>query len=296
MIRVLVASVLWGISGTAAQELFVRFKMDPMWLLWCRMLAGGLVLVAALILRGNLPRLKTLLASKRDVWHMIVYAIFGLGLVQMTYLLGISDGNAVAATVLQFLAPVLLSFYLAIKAAKVPRIGEMLTLILAVGGTVLLLSNGKLGTLVVPLSAIGWGLGSAVASAFNTYFPTRLIRSYGPILVVATASVFDGVVLGPLEITKSLPPMNQFADLLLIFIVVFGTALPWALFLSSLPHLAPVEAVVILGAEPISSAVVGVSLLNAPFGPLGLLGGLATILAVVQLTRSKDHDPVKPLF
>lgn len=227
---------------------------------------------------------------------MVIYAIFGLGLVQMTYLLGISDGNAVAATVLQFLAPIILSFYLAIKMAKVPHIGEVAALVLAVGGTVLLLSNGKLGTLVVPLSAVGWGLGSALASAFNTYFPMSLVRSYGPILVVATASVFDGAILGPFEITKSLPPMNQFAVLLLIFIVVFGTALPWALFLSSLPHLAPVEAIVILGAEPISSAVVGVSLLNAPFGPLGLLGGLATILAVVQLTRSKDQDQVKPLF
>jgi drug/metabolite transporter (DMT)-like permease len=99
---------------------------------------------------------------------MVIYAIFGLGLVQMTYLLGISDGNAVAATVLQFLAPIILSFYLAIKMTKVPHIGEVTALVLAVGGTVLLLSNGKLGTLVVPLSAVGWGLGSAVASALNT--------------------------------------------------------------------------------------------------------------------------------
>ena len=292
----MVASMLWGVSGTAAQELFARFKMDPMWLLWCRMFAGGLILVVALALRGNLPRLKVLLRSKGDVWRMAVYAIFGLGLVQMTYLLGISDGNAVAATVLQFLAPLILSFYLAIKAAKIPRLGEVVALLLAVGGTVLLLSNGKLGTLVVPLTAVGWGLWSAVASAFNTYYPTSLIKKYGPILVVAVASVFDGIVLGPFEATKSLPTMNLFADLLVIFIVLLGTAVPWALFLSSLPHLAPVEAVVILGAEPISSAVVGVTLLNAPFGPLGLLGGLATIFAVIQLARIKDKDLVKPIF
>ncbi len=254
-----------------------------MWLLWFRTLLSGIVLMAPSLRRSELPRLRALLTSSRDMVQIIIFSICGLLAVQLTYFLAISNGNAVSATILQYLSPLILTVFVAVKAMHLPSTKEISTLVLAVSGTALLLTDGHFGTMVVPKTAVYWGLASACFSAFYTYYPVQLIRKHGSQVVLGTGLLFGGLLLTPFELTKSFPPITTETILLLAFIVLFGSALSFHLYLGSLARLAPVEAILLASAEPISAAIVGVGFLAAPFGPIALVGGVLTLFAVTSV-------------
>jgi drug/metabolite transporter (DMT)-like permease len=187
---VLAGAALWGVSGNAAQELFRHGAVDPLWLVAVRMLAGGSGLLAGWRLAGHraLPRLRP-----GDAWRLVVFALAGLGPVQYTYLAAIRDGNAVAATLLQYLAPVLLMGWAAWRERRRPLWREIAGWLLAAGSTTVLLTDGRTGSLWVPPAAVAWGLASAVAAAFYTAYPRRLILRYGAIPVVGWGLVVGGL-------------------------------------------------------------------------------------------------------
>ena len=82
----------------------------------------------------------------------------------MTYYLAVEDSNAGIATVLQYTAPVMIMVLLALKNWKLPGKNEILALILAFGGTVLLATHGNLTQLSVSKTTLIFGLSSAVAA------------------------------------------------------------------------------------------------------------------------------------
>jgi len=54
---------------------------------------------------------------------------------------------------------------------------------LAMLGTFFLVTHGRLGALSITPLALFWGLASAVAAAFNSIQPGKLLRKYGASLV-----------------------------------------------------------------------------------------------------------------
>jgi hypothetical protein len=59
--------------------------------------------------------------------------------VQYTYFAAIKHGNAATATILQYLAPVFITGYAAIRAKRFPAVKEVVALVLAFVGTFFLL-------------------------------------------------------------------------------------------------------------------------------------------------------------
>lgn len=67
----------------------------------------------------------------------------GLMLMQHTYFAGIGAGNAAVATVIQYICPALVICWVALRRKKVPGMGDMFAVVLAVGG-VFLLATGEI--------------------------------------------------------------------------------------------------------------------------------------------------------
>ena len=75
------------------------------------------------------------LKDKSSLFSLLLFSLFGLFLNQLAYLSAIQETNAGTATVLQYVCPVGILAYTCIKDKVAPTIAEILSMILAIGGT-----------------------------------------------------------------------------------------------------------------------------------------------------------------
>ena len=162
---VLIGAVLWGISGTVAQYLFQYYGFSPEWLVVVRLLVSGTILLGLASLKGN-QKIWDIWKDKKDVPSLILFSIFGMLAVQYTFFAAIKYSNAATATVLQYLAPAMISCFIAIRAKRLPTIKECIAVVLALLGTFLLVTKGSMSSLSISGIALFWGLTSAVALAY----------------------------------------------------------------------------------------------------------------------------------
>ena len=108
---VLIGAVLWGISGTVAQYLFQYYGFSPEWLVVVRLLVSGTILLGLASLKGN-QKIWDIWKDKKDVPSLILFSIFGMLAVQYTFFAAIKYSNAATATVLQYLAPAMISCFI----------------------------------------------------------------------------------------------------------------------------------------------------------------------------------------
>ena len=133
VIFALCGGIGWGFSGACAQNLFDGYGLDPLWISSVRMLLAGLLLCvfALIVKRGAFLRLWR---SPKDLVWLFVVAIAGLAFCQITYLFAIKYSNAGTATVIQYIAPVMIVLFLCFKGGRAPLAKEVLAMFLVVGG------------------------------------------------------------------------------------------------------------------------------------------------------------------
>lgn len=282
---VLTAAVLWGLSGTLAQPLFQEKGISPVWLVTIRMLIAG----ALLLLLSAVRKPRQIFAIWRvpgDRNALILFGLFGMLMVQWTYFSAIDTGNAAIATLLQYLAPAIITIYLAFTTKKgvTPKI--LLSLLMAITGTFLLVTHGSFTKLQVPAEAVFWGLLSAFALAFYTLYPIRLLAVYGSALTVGWGMVIGGGAFlfyaQPWKISGN--PFAWDALLLIFFIIFFGTFLAFYLFMESLKYTTPTEASLLASVEPLTAVAASVLLFHIPYSFASFLGTLLILGMVILLS------------
>lgn len=294
---VICGAILWGLSGTAAQQLFHADGFTVSWLVCVRMCGAGILLI--LISLGGGRRPFDLFRSVRAIVQLVIFAIIGLFAVQYTYFASVATGNAATATFLQYMGPLFITIYLAARVKQWPRPVEIIAVLLALVGTFLLVTNGSFHTLAVPWTCAIWGLLSALALAFYTIYPSHLTARYGLAPVVGFAMLIGGICAGTLS-----PPWRTSAQHwslesagLVIFVVLFGTFVAFYVYLASMRYITPTETSLLGGAEPLSAAFVAAIWLHTPFTSVMALGGLCILstVAVLGLARSRSVKAHPPL-
>ena len=108
------AAILWGFSGTFGQFLFQERGINVEWLITMRMLVSGLLL---LLFAKSWERAKVFLIwkNRKDAIQLLIFSITGMLAVQYTYFAAIQHSNAATATVLQYVGPILIAVFLAMK-------------------------------------------------------------------------------------------------------------------------------------------------------------------------------------
>ena len=91
--------------------------------------------------------------SRRNCAELLFFGVCGMMLVSYSYFASIRYGNAAAATVLQYLMPAMIVLYTALRYRRWPSGLELFCVLLALAGTVLLVTHGDWRTLAIPLSA-----------------------------------------------------------------------------------------------------------------------------------------------
>lgn len=101
-----------GDYRTAWTVSFDEKTITPEWLVTCRLIASGSVILLGLFLKRRLE-IFTIWKDKKDALHMIIYSVAGMMAVQYSFFIAVEASNGGTATVLQYTNPVMIILYLA---------------------------------------------------------------------------------------------------------------------------------------------------------------------------------------
>lgn len=265
IVYAVMASFLWGMSGTVVQSLFQRGDYRAEWLVGLRMLAAGIILT---VYGLGKSKTKTLAIwwDKKDRVSLIIFSLLGMSTVQYTYFMAIQAGNAATATVLQFIGPVIIACYQAVKMKKMPGIAEMSAIFCALAGIFLLSTHGRPGRFAVAPEVLFWGILSAFALAFYTLYPGRILKKYGAVPVVGWGMLIGGSVFQLLHPFWRIQESFTVESILsILVIIIVGTLFGYLLFLQSLLYVQPSVSSLLTSVEPLTASILSILFLNVKF-------------------------------
>ena len=267
---------LWGLSGNVAQSLFEKVGLDPLWLVGTRLVIAGTLLVVWSLL--TLPKVEVKrLFSLTYLPGLVCFAILGMIPSQLTYFLAIKHGNASSATILQFLGPLFIIVYLALRQLRWPRRVDIISIIIALFGTVLLVTNGNFSRLALAPLGIFWGVMAGVAQASYTLLPRKLLALFDARLVTGGAMIVGGFCFIPTFVVTKVPTLSVLNLFELAFIVIFGTMFAYLFYLKSINYIAPATTGMLSAFEPLTASIVGIALGTVDFTIVGIIGAILVL-------------------
>lgn len=284
------SAIFWGISGTCAQYLFEEKKLDPSWLVTWRMILAGLILV---LFSLSQERRNTFSIWKKPstAIKLLLFSLLGMVAVQYTYFYSISLSNAATATILQYVGPVFVLAYYALKERRWPVLAEFGALFLALMGTFLLVTHGSMDELAISEEAFVWGILSALALAFYTIQPVGLLRTFSPAAVTGWGMLIGGIFFSLYTQPWAFYGIWDWGTLAAMgYIVVFGTVLAFYFFLRSVTIVGATTASLLCSVEPLAAALTAVFWLGVTFVGMDWLGTIFILLTVVLLTLGKKKS------
>lgn len=287
---VITGAIFWGIGGTVAQKLFQQYGVDVNWLVTTRLLIGGLLLLILQSTRTERRQIINIWRNKKTAIHLIIFGIVGMLAVQYTYMASIKHGNAAVATLLQYLAPVIIIIYLVLhKQSKFSR-KDAVTILLALSGCFFLLTNGSISQLSVSTPAIFWGILSAFALAFYTLYAVPLLKQFNSLVVVGWAMIIGGIALSFIHPIWEIGSIDLSIAVLLylLFIIIFGTMLAFWFYIESLQSLSPKETSLLSSIEPLAAVLTTVFWLHEPFDMFQWIGTTCIIVMILLLALNED--------
>lgn len=275
---VILAASMWGIGGAVAKTLFNQ-DISPFLLVKIRLLLSFVLLVVGLRIYN--PRL--LYIPRREIFYFAKMGIIGMAMLQFFYFLTISLTNVATAVFLQYLSPVLIAMYTVIWEKTILSWQQKLGVLIAtIGGLLIMLSAG--GAQGLTIAGIVSGLTAASAAAFNTIYTRKAVQEYHPITVVTYScgfgALFWWIAMPSIEKISGIMPAQW---LMLLYVVIFSTILPFLLFYFGLRHLSATNVSVTSSLEPVIAAVTAYLVLGEKMGWLQMLGGLLVCMAVILL-------------
>lgn len=287
IILTLLGATLWGVSGTSVQFIGNFRNMNLEWLLTMRLITAGLLTVLyGWIRQGN--GIFNVFRNWRDTLGLVIFGVFGMALCQYTYFRSIVIAGAGIATVLQYLAPSMIIIYLLMRYGKRPSTGEIISVILALVGTICLMGNNGFSFESFRSDILFWGLLSAVGVAVYSVSPVRLLATYGTIPIVGFGMLLSGLVAAALfQQPHSYATWDVWTVVGCFNVVFLGTIVSFNAYLEGVKRIGAVSGSILSSIEPISAAFFGWALLGNQFNWVGILGMAMIIATVIIIALEK---------
>lgn len=290
-VYIVLAAVLWGVSGSAAKFLF-HSGIGPFELTQLRLTLAAVVLFAWLLLR-NPSRLRI---ARRDIGYFALFGALGIAGCQSTYLLAISRIQVAAAILLQYLAPIFIALHAVVFARDRLSPVTLTAMIGALSGCYLVVGAYTIELLQMNRVGIAAGVLSAVTFAWYSIQGEYGMRRYDPWTVLFYALFFAMLTLNIVH-----PPLRAFLHDYtalqwgwILYIGIAGTLAPFGLYLYGVNFIRSTRASITATLEPIVAAVVSYAFLNEVLTPLQIFGGALVIGAVILLQLKQERDEKAP--
>ena len=274
---------LWGLSAACGQFLFDVKGATAKWMVPIRLILAGSLMLFYYIISEKKEAFR-IWKKKRDAIDVMIYGLAGLMLCQFTYYYTIELSNAGTATVLQYISPVLIMILVCINEKRIPKIMEVVALVLAVLGIFLIATHGDIKHLAISKEALVIGLFSAWTVVIYNMQPKRLMRYYPTPYLLAWGMVIGGIVLAMLfkpwqyEVHVDLGVILAFGT-----IVLLGTISSFSLYMQGVKLIGPGRASLYCCVEPIAATLICAVWLKEPFAAIDIVGFLCIIATILIL-------------
>lgn len=285
IVMIVVGSMLWGATGPMMEWILQHSEMSVSMMLILRLMTAGAAVL--LLLKAKGVHVGRPMRQKLWLRKMVLFGIFGMLGVQFGFVQTIAHSDAVVATLFQFVAPVYIIILLSVVQRSFPPGSQVIGMIVALFGLLLLLTNGSFSGIALSKEALVWGIVLGFAFTFYTLYPGVLMAEWGVLLVVGWGMLIGGTVLFivnlPLFFMNLGVLLNLPAMIMLVMVIVMGT-LAFILFLQSMTFISPVETSVLSCFEPLTAMVVSVLWLGQAMGVWQISGALIMLVGVVWLS------------
>lgn len=281
--------ICWGFSGNCAQMLTAELGVPVLWITAVRLTVAAVIFLAICLVRE--PRhLLAALRDGRSLAYIAGFAILGVLLTQVSYLSAIAYTNAGTGTVLERTGLVLIMGYVCLRTRRLPRPREAAGLVLAIGGTVLIATQGDFSRLAIAPAGLGWGLVSAVALAFYTLMPGKPLAKWGSFIVTGLAMAMGGTVAmaGVQPWTLGVEVTPAVVGVMALMVLV-GTFAAYLFYLQGIADAGPVRAGLVGCVEPVSATIISAAWLGTAVTPMDVLG-CAMIVVMVFLVTDRGGE------
>lgn len=287
-----VAGVAWGTAGAAASLLYRVSDLGPLALSFWRC-AGGLVLLAgALALRPRRPRVPE--SGRRRLLRVLGTGL-GLTVFQSAYFAAVeATGLAVGTVVTLGAGPVLIAVGARLTMGERLGAGGVTAVAGALAGLgVLVLGGGTAevrpaGVLLALLAASGYA-----AITLLTRWLGRDGTSGDALATSAWAFGIGAVGLLPLALAEGLVPHTDApgqVGWLMVYVAAVPTALAYALYFAGAAVVRSATVSVIMLLEPVSAAVIAVTVLGERLTAAMAVGTLVLLAAVAGLAFAETRE------
>lgn len=289
----LAAGLAWGISRISGQYL-MSHGVHVNLLTSLRLLITGIFLLS-LARSKQKEHLVAAWKQPKFLKQVLLFSIFGLVLNQYAFLRAIHLTNAGTATVLQYMAPILILSIVCILNRQRPTSFEIIAIAMAILGTYMIATHGKLGSLAITPKGLMWGLGSAITYSIYILLPVKLIHEWGSTIVIGSGMFIGGILFSLVTKAWQYPlQINVMSILAYIGIIGIGTIFAYTFFLKGVSIVGAVKGSLLASVEPVSSVFLTVLVLGEIFYPIDLLGMLFIFLAVTLISY-KDLIALKKM-
>ncbi|HEN0301425.1 TPA: EamA family transporter [Streptococcus agalactiae] len=289
----LAAGLAWGISGISGQYL-MSHGVHVNLLTSLRLLITGIFLLS-LARSKQKEHLVAAWKQPKFLKQVLLFSIFGLVLNQYAFLRAIHLTNAGTATVLQYMAPILILSIVCILNRQRPTSFKIIAIAMAILGTYMIATHGKLGSLAITPKGLMWGLGSAITYSIYILLPVKLIHEWGSTIVIGSGMFIGGILFSLVTKAWQYPlQINVMSILAYIGIIGIGTIFAYTFFLKGVSIVGAVKGSLLASVEPVSSVFLTVLVLGEIFYPIDLLGMLFIFLAVTLISY-KDLIALKKM-
>ncbi|MFD3997775.1 DMT family transporter [Streptomyces sp. NPDC058548] len=288
LLYLIVAGIAWGTAGAAASLIFRISDMGPLALSFWRCVGGLVLLLGALALRPRRRVARTVVESRGRRTARILGTGIGLTVFQSAYFAAVeATGLAVGTVVTLGAGPVLIAVGARLTMGERLGRGGVTAVTGALAGLVVLVLGGgaaevrPLGVVLAVVSAAGY--------AAITLLTRYLGRDGGRTDALSTttwAFAIGAVGLLPAALAEGVVPHTDAPVsvlLLLVYVAAVPTALAYALYFAGAAVVRAATVSVIMLLEPVSAAVIAVSLLGERLTTAIVLGTLLLLAAVTGL-------------
>lgn len=284
---VIVAALMWGVSGAAGKFLFHQ-GITPSHLVQLRVtLSAVLLFLCILTVRRSL-----LVILPRDLLYFSVLGITGMAMVQFFYFYAISKIHVAVAVLLEYLAPVFIALYYIFVARDKPTRTTLTAIGISVLGCYLAVGAYNFDLLALNGTGIAAGILAGIAYAWYAVYGEKGMRTYSPWTVVFYAFLFSAfcwnVAVAPLEAFRvSYSAVEWFW---IFYITVFGTFVPYGLYSMGISLIRSTRASITAMLEPIAAGFLAYVFLGESLEPPQVFGGCLVIAALVLLQARREYD------
>jgi drug/metabolite transporter (DMT)-like permease len=290
---VLVAAVLFGINGTVA-KVALSSGLTSLRLTEARCAGAFLGLTAVALVRNR----ASLRVSREELLRLAVFGCVGVALVQLFYFLAIHRLAIAIALLIQYLGPLLVAIYARTFWHEHVRRRLWVALGLSLAGLTLMVQLWS----GLTLDGVGvvYALVSALAYAAYLLMAERAVAGRDTVSLLAWGFFFAtlfwtvvqpwwsfpaGAVGRTVSLQGALAGVNAPVWALVLWVVVLGTVVPFALIVAAVRRVRATRVGVVAMLEPVVAAIVAWAWLRESLSA-AQLAGAAVVLAGICLAQT----------